>query len=211
MDFEDIRASFQNHKFEGYLFETPPAVVATEIRRAAEMRQQRFDRRRIADQGIMIILAVLSLVLVILQSTFMARAGAALVMLTLILQGLSVIRKIRMDGKRRFDLPPRISLLEERKCVVVQMREARLQSTLYLLPSVLGGILLCLSRSLSEQTVLGFVTGMLLGVMIVYCIQARRIRKELLPRLDRINRELAEIDANSPSPPGSADVPSAHA
>jgi hypothetical protein len=104
MEFEDIKAAFQNRKFEGYLFETPPPVVVTEVRRAAEKRQQKFDRRHIADYGIMIILVFLSLILVILQSSLMARAGASLVMLTLILQGLSAIWKARMEEKKRFDL-----------------------------------------------------------------------------------------------------------
>ena len=198
MEFEDIRAAFQNRKFEGYLFETPPPVVVTEVRRAAEKRQQKFDRRHIGDYGIMIMLVFLSLILIIFQNSLMARAGASLVMLTLILQRLSAIRKGRMEREKRFDLPPRISLLEEQKRVVAQIREARFQSTLYLAPGALGCILLCLSRAPSERTVLGFLTGMLLGLMFVYFIQACRIRKELLPRLDRINRELAEIDAKSP-------------
>jgi hypothetical protein len=194
MHFEDYIASWQNQDLEGYLFESPPSVLAAEVRRAAGEIQQRNLRRDTTYIGILTVLIVTAVVALIFERLLLARAGTILLAAGLILELRSFHRLHVLERRRRFDLPRKRYLIEARKRITEQIRQMKRQTSCYAGFLLIGMALLCAAWGCPANTVRGFVAGESLAAVSLYILQLRRIRKAPLPALAEIDRTLARYD-----------------
>jgi hypothetical protein len=193
MNFEDFEGYWQNRRSEGYLFDTPRSQIAADIRRSAQLRQQRYARRSYAEITILTIVILIALVAIALSNSLAARSGIALFAAGLVLQLAPSFRINSMERNKRYDLPQQESLIEERKRVAARLRQGRSQTTWYMLPIALGLTLLCIAQGSALDTIAGFVTGLVTASIAYYVYQRRHARKTLLPTIDDIDRELEAL------------------
>jgi hypothetical protein len=193
MKFEDFEDYWQNRRFEGYLFDTPRSQIAADIRRAAQLRQQRYVRRSYAEITILTIIILTALAAIALSNSLAARSGIALLAAGLVLQLAPSFRINSMERNKRYDLPQQESLIEERKRVAARLRQGRSQTTWYMLPIALGLTLLCIAQGSALDTIAGFVTGVAAASVAFHLYHRRQARKTLIPIMEDIERELEAL------------------
>jgi hypothetical protein len=193
MNFEDFEDYWQNRRSEGYLFDTPRSQITADIRRAAQLRQQRYARRSYAEITILTIIILIALAAIALSHSLAARSGIALLAAGFVLQLAPSFRINSMERNKRYDLPQQQSLIEERKRVAARIRHSRRQTTWYLLPTALGLTLLCVAQGCALDTIAGFVTGVAAASAAFHLYQRRQARKTLIPIMEDIDRELEAL------------------
>jgi hypothetical protein len=180
MNFEDFEGYWQNRRSEGYLFDTPRSQIAADIRRSAQLCQQRYARRSYAEITILTIIILIALAAIALSNSLAARSGIALLAAGLVLQLAPSFRINSMERNKRYDLPQQESLIEERKRVASRLRQGRSQTTWYMLPIALGLTLLCIAQGSALDTIAGFVTGVAAASVAFHLYQRRQARKTLI-------------------------------
>jgi hypothetical protein len=193
MKFEDLEDYWRKRRLEGYLFDTPRSQIAADVKRAAQLRQQRYARRSYAEITILTIVILIALVAIALSNSLAARSGIALFAAGIVLQLLPIFRINSMERNKRYDLPQQQSLIEERKRVAARIRHGRMQTTWYMLPVALGSTLLCIAQGCALDTIAGFVTGIAAAGAAIHLYQRRQARKTLIPIMEDIDRELEAL------------------
>jgi len=193
MNFEDFEDYLHNRRFEGYLFDTPRPQIAADIRRSAQMRQQKYVRSSYAEITALAIIILIALAAIALSHSLAARSGIALFAAGLVLQLLPVFRINSMDRNKRYDLPQQESLIEERKRVASRIRHGKRQTTWYQVPVASGLTLLCIAQGSALDTIAGFVTGIIVAGAAIHFHKRRQARKTLIPILEDIDRELEAL------------------
>jgi small-conductance mechanosensitive channel len=193
MNFEEFEEYWQNRRREGYLFDTPRSQIIADVRRAAQLREQKYARRSFAEITILTIVILIALVAIALSHSLAARSGIALLAAGLVLQLAPSFRINSMERNKRYDLPQQQSLIEERKRVAARIRHMKRQTIWYLLPIALGLTLLCIAKGCALDTIAGFVTGVVTASIAYYVYQRRQARKTLIPIMKDIDRELEAL------------------
>ncbi len=193
MKFEDFEQYWQNRRSKGYLFDTPRSQIIADIRRAAQLREQKYARRSFAEITILTFIILIAIAAIALSHSLAARSGIALLAAGLVLQLAPSFRINSMERNKRYDLPQQQSLIEERKRVAARIRHVKRQTTWYMLPTALGLTLLCIAQGRALDTIAGFVTGVATASIAYYVYQRRQARKTLIPIMEDIDRELEAL------------------
>ena len=189
MNFEDFEGYWQNRRSEGYLFDTPRSQIAADIRRSAQLRQQRYARKSYVEVTVLTIIILIALAAIALSNSLAARSGIALLAAGFVLQLAPSFRINSMERNKRYDLPQQESLIEERKRVAARIRHVKRQTTWYLLPIALGLTLLCIAGGCALDTISGFITGLVTASIAYYVYQRRQAQKTLIPIMKDIDRD----------------------
>jgi hypothetical protein len=193
MKFEDLEDYWRKRRLEGYLFDTPRSQIIADVRRAAQLREQKYARRSFAEITILTIIILIAIAAIALSHSLAARSGIALLAAGLVLQLAPSFRINSMERNKRYDLPQQQSLIEERKRVAARLRFGRRQTTWYMLPVVLGPTLVCIAKGCALDTIVGFVTGIAVASVAFHLYRRRQARKTLIPIMEDIDRELEAL------------------
>lgn len=193
MNFEDLEDYWHKRRFEGYLFDTPRGQIVADVKRAAQLREQKYSRKSYAEVTILTVIILAALVVIALSNLLAARAGIALIAAGIVLLMLPAVRINRMERNKRYDLPQQQSLIEERKRVAARMRLVKWQTTWFLLLLDSGSTLLCIAQVRELDTIAGFITGLILISVAFYFYRRRWLRKTLIPIVEDIDCELEAL------------------
>jgi hypothetical protein len=194
MDFEDYIDSWQNQDLQGYLFDSPPSVLAAEVRKREDETRQRNLRRDIAYIGLLAVVMVTAVVALIIERSLLARAGTILLATGLVLEPLSFHRLHVLQRRRRFDLPRKLYLIEARKRITDEIRLMKRQTSCYAGLLLMGTALSCAAWGNTVENMPALAVGLIAAMLSARFLQLRRIRKCLLPALAEIDRTLSRYD-----------------
>jgi hypothetical protein len=198
MDFEKIKAAWQQQPFEGYLSETGPSRVAADVRRKA----LELNSRHAAEDALRVLGAIFMVgILVFLYDSRqppLAQAGMILLMIGIVLEGLAHLwMHFRYRGPR-YDLPRNDFLLRQRNKLQARIELSKASLTWLSVPMLTGCILYLASvvRTLGQFSLIAAAIAIVWAILIR--TNSKRIRKRLIPLLDAINQKLAEIESKQP-------------
>jgi hypothetical protein len=197
MDFDKFKAAFQEKAFEGQRFDRPASEVAAEVRRKAmELDRRHLVRDVCAAATTLGLLALVAVFLCDAQSV-LARAGLILAMLALAMEtGSCLVLRLRARAKR-YELPGRRYLVEERRKLAERVRMMKCQAGWLALPGYVGALVYVAALSKSSVDVIvaaGLVTA---SAALAVRMQERRIRKEIEPEIVQIDRQLMEYEVEA--------------
>ncbi len=194
MDLEHIRAAWQREEFEGYLFETPPKRIAADLRRKAGAMDRQFAR----DQTQQILWGLLYFGLMALRYDsrlpIYANVGVTLILLAgahYLISSFILRSRFRLNQS---ELPGKEYLAEQRKRIMARISALRRNMIWSLIP-LTTGLGLWLAAILHSPYGVALVVTLMASTTIAsawFC--NRRIRKEFLPSLEAIEREIAASD-----------------
>jgi hypothetical protein len=189
MEFEELKAAWQREK-AAYPCKQDFKAITAETKKKAEQRDRDFKRQ----QRTRVLCGLLCLGL---MATFFRREGpllanagliVMLLCLALMLAG-SIILKYRLRESHP-ELPSEEYLAEERKKIEARIALLRRNATWLLIP--------CMSGFLTWQIALSHSAGMVVALVAIaaiassgmLCLYRWKLRKDLLPVLEDIDREL---------------------
>jgi hypothetical protein len=177
----------QGSQFEGCLFPKPPGGSVRDIRRSVKAVDRRDHCRDLTNAALIAVISALVLIHATPAMVLLAIAG--------LMDGVAhLVVYLRQRGKK-YDLPMREFLVEERTWILMRMRmltRSKNWATAFLLAALTVFILA--SRSLLNGLLLA-ITGMAALWALIQVVHYVSIRKPLHLRLSEINRRLAEYDA----------------
>jgi hypothetical protein len=196
MDFEEFKAALDKRQLESDVFERLRLEYVAHIRKKARMMESKIVIRDIIETlASLFCIAVFANLLEPGQSR-LARAGIVLMIADAIFI-VAVFHMVRIRYRvKRFDLPKKSFLLMEREKVDAQIRLMRRYTSWVFIPMLGGGILYFVSMNPTTSESILFI-GVLAGFSALGSwVQKRKIRTELLPFRDEINRHLREFNGN---------------
>jgi hypothetical protein len=194
MDFEKLKASWQEQKFEGDLFEKPPSRIAADVQRKA----MGLKSRHAAEDAVHVLGSILLVGIWIFmydaRQPLMTRTGIILMMAGMALEALAYVAvRFRHRGER-LDLPRNDFLQRERKRLEERIRLMKASLSWLSIP-MLAGCVLFLASIVSTIREFLSALAMLAGLWaILIWVNSRRIKKRLVPLIDEINQKLAESE-----------------
>jgi len=196
MDFEEFKAALVKRELESDVFERVRLEYVAHIRKKARLMESKIVMRDIIETLASIFcIAVFASLLEPGQSR-LARAGIILMIADAVFI-VAVFHTVRIRYRvKRFDLPKKSFLLMERDKVDAQIRLMRRYTSWLFIPMLGGGILYFVSMNPTISEAILFVTGLGGFSALGSWVQNRKIRTELLPFRDEINRHLREFNGN---------------
>ena len=91
-------------------------------------------------------------------------------------------------------IPGRSFLVEERARVLIQIRQTKWQIAWYAMTSIAGFIYLFWPTTRMQEDTLDFISGFLLGLLLVHFVALIDRILELRPALNRIEHDLKKFD-----------------
>ena len=198
MDLEQVKAAWQREKLR-YRSEMSPKERAAAIRRKAE-EMEREQKRALQKQ-----LSLGLICLALLAGRFdrhlplMSNLGLGIMVVCgAIALGAHYFLKRRSRESHR-ELPREEYLADKRRKVVARIRLLRRKTTWILVPALAGFLAWQIPRAHSKFAVVVLISlAVIVYVITVWCI-GRIVKKELLPVIEDIDRELAEPSLTSDS------------
>jgi amino acid transporter len=197
MDFDRFKAAWQSRKVEGSLLERPSSRIVADLRNRTEAMERKNRARDVMQIGAGV--ACLALIGLLFRSGQPAqeRMGVVLVMAGVVLNVISFLVLRLGDRGRRYELPVRTFLIEERRRIEARIRVIRLSTTWYAVPMLAGAVLYSASAG-APPPQMAIITGAMVAVVsYIGWVNRRRIYTQLAPSRDEIDRELAELEAGS--------------
>lgn len=199
-DFTRFKTVWQGQEFEGYLFQKPPGHFSPSL----QMKVKELRWRLAVEDGKEMISSILLIVMAAIifrdSHSFVARLGMVITMISafyfMILLPITGIKN-RMT---RMDLPMQMFCRSERDKINSKIRQRRLRSSWYLVPTTAGIIVwfATLKASIMELVIAGVV---LAGILLfMRWMSARKIRRDLLPVREELDRKIWEFEGNSGLP-----------
>jgi hypothetical protein len=190
MELEDLNTAWKNQKFEGYLFDKTASEIASDIRRKSRAMRWKNIRRDAMEILVGIFCIAAFGLLVESSQPPLARAGAILMTAGVTGNVIAFLAFRYRYRHRRYDLRWRKILERERRKIIARIRLMRGYTTWHAAPLVAGFILYTASYgpSLSEWLMEIGVIALVGGYS--HLSNRWRIRRQLLPLLAEIDREL---------------------
>ena len=194
MDFEEFKAALVKRELESDVFERLRLGDVVHIRKKARVMESKIVIRDIIETlTSLFCIAVFASLLEPGQSR-LARAGIVLMIADAVLI-VAVFHTVRIRYRvKRFDLPKKSFLLMERDKVDAQIRLMRRYTSWLFIPMLGGGILYFAWMDPTISEAILFVAGLGGFTALGSWVQSRKIRTELLPFRDEINRHLQEFN-----------------
>ena len=190
MELEEPKTAWKNQKFEGYLFDKTAFEIAEDIgRKASAMRWKNIRRDAMEILVGIFCIAAFGLLLEGGQPP-LARAGAILMMAGVTGNVIAFLTFRYRYRHKRFDLRWRKILEQERRKIIARIRLMRGYTTWHAVPLVAGFILYAVGYGLNFPEWLIEIGAIALVGGYFHLLNRRRIRRELLPLLAEIDREL---------------------
>src|SRR5262245_11109149 len=196
MQFEKFKAALVERELENDVFEQLRREYVAHIRKKARLMEFKIVMRDIIETLASIFcIAVFASLLEPGQSR-LARAGIVLMIADAVFI-VAAFHTVRIRYRvKRFDLPKKSFLLMERDKVDAQIRLMRRYTSWVFIPMLAGGILYFVSMNPTAPQTIRLVAGLGGFSALGNWVQQRKIRTELLPFRDEINRHLREFNGN---------------
>jgi len=200
MQLEHVKAAWQREK-AAYLHEMDPKAIMADTRQKAMKMDRDFARQQMTQ----ILCGLLCLGLMAAgyrrENPLPANAGliVMLLCLALMLAG-SVILKFRLRESHP-ELPREEYLAEQRKKIAARIALLRRNVRWFFIPSILGLLTWQTGLSHSVQMAVALVVIVTLSSAGIFWFYRWKLRKDLLPILEDIDRELEYFRNNSKSRP----------
>ncbi len=189
MQIQPFHCLWHESQFEGYLFTKPPGSSALDIRRIVKAADEWDHCRDLINAILMAILSALVL----------NRASAVMALLAIagLMDGIAHFVLYLRQRRKKYDLPVREFLVEERTWVMMRMRMLTRSKDWASTPALAAlAVFILGSRSSIIGLVLSIV-GMAALWALIQVMHHLNISKPLLLKLSDINRRLAEYDAGT--------------
>jgi hypothetical protein len=196
MEFERFKAALEEGELESDVYERLRWEYVAHIRKKARLMEFKIVMRDIIETLASIFcIAVFASLLEPGQSN-LARAGVVLMIADAVFI-VAAFHTVRIRYRvKRFDLPKKSFLLMERDKVDAQIRLMRRYTSSVFIPMLAGGVLYFVSMNPTTSEAILFVGGLVGFSALGSWVQKRKIRTELLPFRDEINRHLREFNGN---------------
>jgi hypothetical protein len=193
MDLEQFKAAWQREK-QQYQAEMSSEERAARIGRIAEERERKY-RRDLQKQ-----LTLGSLCLILLATQYdrhlplVSNLGLGVMVLCgAIALGFHYVMKRRLREASR-GLPREEYLAEQKEIILARIKILWGNLTWLLGPAFAGFLVWVIAGTNSKATILVFISlAIITGVITIWCIR-RMIRKDLLPMIEDIDQELADLE-----------------
>jgi Na+/melibiose symporter-like transporter len=194
MEFEEPKTEWKNQKLEGYLFDETPLEIVEDIRRkAGSMRWKNIQRDVVEILVGILCIAAFSLLLESGQPPI-ARTGAILMMAGVMGNAIAFVVPRYRYRHKRYDLRWTEIFEQERRKLLARIRLVMGCTTWHAAPLVAGLILYMVGYGLSFLEWLIAISQLALIRGYSHLLN-RRIRRELAPLPDEIDRELTAMRA----------------
>ena len=200
MELEQVKAAWQREKAM-YFHEVDPKAILADTKQKAMKRHRDFNRQQMTQ----ILCGLFCLGMLAAEyrreGPLLANAGLTVMLLglALMLAG-SVIMRYRLRESHPW-LPEEEFLAEERKKIAARIALLRRNVTWFLIPALFGFLAWQAGLSHSVKMVVALVVIVALASVGIFWFYRWKLRKDLLPILDDIDRELEYFRNNPKSRP----------
>jgi len=193
MDFEDCKAAWQKHQREEYLLHPLTSAIIADIEAEAERLRRTQLLRDSMGIGLFLATVLAFAGVIVVESSRIARAGTALVMIGFVGEFLYAARATWLERHKRLDLPLKLALAKERKQVLAGVRLLWVRLALYAIPIIGGLVRLQFAQRNIESGFLGFIMGGCFFVCAGIIKRLLKARREVGAVLEGIDKDLADI------------------
>jgi hypothetical protein len=196
MELDDLKAAWQREK-AAYSREIDTKAILAETKKLALKRDRDFKRQQMTQ-------ILCSLISLGFMSTWcrrdnplLANAGLIVMLLCIALMVAGVIiLRIRQRESHPW-LPSEKFLAEERKKVCDRIALLRRNATWFFIPGIAGFLTWQIALSHSLQMVIALAGVAAIASAVVFYIYRWKLKKELLPELETIDRDIEEERKNA--------------
>ncbi len=193
MEFEELRAAWQREKAAYPPHKVDTKAILAQTMKLAKQRDREFKRQQMTQ----IICGLLCLAFMAdwyrREGPLLANAGLILMLLclALMLAG-SIILRYRLRKSHPW-LPEEEFLNEERKKIVARLALMRRNTMWLSIPCMLGFLTWQIALSHSLNMVIALVAIAAIASAGMFCLYRWKLRKDLLPMLEDIDRDLEQV------------------
>jgi hypothetical protein len=200
MELEQVKAAWQREKAM-YFHEVDPKAILADTKQKAMKRHRDFNRQQITQ----ILCGLFCLGMLAAEyrreGPLLANAGLTVMLLGLALMlGGSVILKYRLRVSHPW-LPEKEFVAEEREKIAARIALLRRNVKWFLIPALLGFVAWQAGLAHSAKMVIALVVVATLACAGIFWFYRWKLRKDLLPILEDIDRELEYFRNSSKSRP----------
>ncbi len=200
MDFEECKAAWQKYQREENLRNPITSDIIAEI----EAEAKRLERKQLLRDSMSIALFLATVLafagVIAVESSRIARAGTALVMIGFIGEFLYAAGSVWRERHADPGLPLKLALAQQRKLAVAQIRRLQVRLVVYAIPIIGGFVLLQFAQRNIESGFLGFIQGGCFFVgagAVKSLIKARKEGGRIIRGIDKDLADIAEIESDS--------------
>ncbi len=196
MDLERLMIEWNEQQFEGYLFETPSHQIAADVRKRSEARRRLYRLRNYAGVILLVVMAAATAIGFFEVHGVSTRIALLIVMPAVSCELLFLLKWRAREYRKPLHVSGKTFLLDEHGGVLRQIRQTKWQLAWYALTIVAGFIYLFWPTTQEpDDWALSFLSGALLGLIIVHVLALVDRILELRPALIRIQHDLKKYDA----------------
>jgi len=195
MDIDRLMIEWNEQKFEGHLFETPPSEFTAKIEQLSKRRDRRYKLQNYAGIALAVIVAVATVVAIYFEHSLLRRAGTLLTMSAVFYELLWLLKWTAEErGKPRYR-PMKTCLMEERETIRKKIMQFRRQLIFYGIAAPVGLVLLFLPLgTTTTEGPLDFILGFVVALLLIRLFYLISERDELPRQLRLVEREIEKFE-----------------
>jgi hypothetical protein len=197
MDFERLKAEWQNQKLEGYLFDTPLDVITKDVRKRAQKRACQYLLGNFIELGAAVIIATVTVIAIYKEHSLLARAASLILMMINLFEMFWLLEWRIKEYNKNFQLPAKRFLIAERDSIEKKLRQIRWQlpwsgiTSLMLLAFVALSIFIPFTTG---ERCLDLLIVITIPLLMYYFTELWKMKSDLPIVLAKIKREIKQFE-----------------